>query len=249
MENTIRHARRLGITSDLPAVPSIALGTANIPLNEMILPYICYANNGTRVTPYYLQEIKDREGRLIYKAPRTGKGRSHIGRGSPVDVLYAFGRHTGRNGKKTNYKLRIKHGDAGKTGTDSKSSGRMVYRLQSADCSVGIRVGANNAQIHFNSIALGQGANMALPIFGLFMQKCLKSNTYAYWEKTSFPMPVLYKKEELEKPIFQRSHEHLGKDCQSKIEKIKRNDTVTPQKEKKGFFRRIGNLFKKKNKN
>ncbi len=248
MENTIRHARRLGITSDLPAVPSIALGTANIPLNEMILPYICYANNGTRVTPYYLQEIKDREGRLIYKAPEPEKEEvisAEEARLMSYMLSDVIREGTGRR-LITNYGLSM--AIAGKTGTtQNQADGWFIgYNPRIV---VGIRVGANNAQIHFNSIALGQGANMALPIFGLFMQKCLKSNTYAYWEKTSFPMPVLYKKEELEKPIFKDHMNILERIANQKIEKIKRNDTVTPQKEKKGFFRRIGNLFKKKNKN
>lgn len=68
IEETIEHARRLGIQSDLPAVPSIALGAANIPLREMILPYLCYANNGITTSPYYLISIKDRDGRILYEA-------------------------------------------------------------------------------------------------------------------------------------------------------------------------------------
>ena len=138
---------------------------------------------------------------------------------------------------------------AGKTGTtQNQADGWFIgYNPRIV---VGIRVGANDSQIHFNSIALGQGANMALPIFGLFMQECLKSETYAYWSGLSFPMPVFYNNEEQNTPIFKENMNIWEKIANHKLEKAKRTDTIAPpSQERKGFFRRIGNLFKKKNKN
>lgn len=134
IEETIEHARRLGIQSDLPAVPSIALGAANIPLREMILPYLCYANNGITTSPYYLISIKDRDGRILYEAEPPHREQvipaeqAHI-MSSMLSAVIQEG-----TGKRliNNYGLNIAL--AGKTGTTSKSGRWLVYRLQSPYC-------------------------------------------------------------------------------------------------------------------
>ena len=68
IDPVIDHARRLGITSELPPYPSLALGVADIPLQEMVRPFMTFANNGNLRPIYYLEEIKDRQGNLIFKA-------------------------------------------------------------------------------------------------------------------------------------------------------------------------------------
>ena len=250
IDTTIAHARRLGIQSDLPAVPSIALGAANIPLKEMVLPYLCYANNGVLTEPYYLVSIKDREGRIIYEAepPRKERvlpsGEAHL-MSSMLTAVIQEG-----TGKRliNNYGLNM--AIAGKTGTtQNQADGWFIgYTPRIV---VGIRVGANNSRIHFKSTSLGQGANMALPIFGLFMQDCLKSSTYSYWENLSFPVPPMSTQKELEVPTFKENINILDRLTNRKLEKVKHHEEVAPETEqpkKKGFFKKIGDLFKKKDK-
>ena len=249
IDATIEHARRLGIQSELPAVPSIALGTANIPLREMILPYLCYANNGVSTTPYYLLSIKDRDGRILYEAEPTRRERvipaeqAHI-MSSMLSAVIQEG-----TGKRliNNYGLNIPL--AGKTGTtQNQADGWFIgYNPRIV---VGVRVGANNSRVHFNSTALGQGANMALPIFGLFIQECLQSNTYAYWSGLSFPVPPVDVQKDLEVPTFKENINLLERLTNQKLEKVKKQDTEkdTDSPKKKGFFRKIGDLFKKKDK-
>ena len=249
IDTTISHARRLGIKSDLPAVPSIALGAANIPLREMILPYLCYANNGVSTTPYYLTSIKDREGRIIYEADPLRRERvlpadqAHI-MSSILSAVIQEG-----TGKRliNNYGLNVAL--AGKTGTtQNQADGWFIgYNPRIV---VGVRVGANNSRVHFNSTALGQGANMALPIFGLFMQECLKSGTYGYWANLSFPVPPSYAQKELEVPTFKENINIFEKLTNQKLEKVKHEttDVQTDTPKKKGFFRKIGDFFKKKDK-
>lgn len=249
IEETIEHARRLGIQSDLPAVPSIALGAANIPLREMILPYLCYANNGITTSPYYLISIKDRDGRILYEAEPPHREQvipaeqAHI-MSSMLSAVIQEG-----TGKRliNNYGLNIAL--AGKTGTtQNQADGWFIgYNPRIV---VGVRVGANNSRVHFNSTALGQGANMALPIFGLFMQECLQSNTYSHWANQAFPVPSAHVQKELEAPTFKENINLLEKLVNQKLEKVKKQEikSSTDAPKKKGFFRKIGDLFKKKDK-
>ena len=136
---------------------------------------------------------------------------------------------------------------AGKTGTtQNQADGWFIgYTPQLV---VGVRVGANDMNIHFNSTSLGQGANMALPIFGLFMQQCLQSQTYRNWKNLTFPVIPATQQKQLEKPEFK---EHMGLFDRAGNKKLEKRELPASQdtevkKEKKGFFRKIGNLFKKK---
>lgn len=139
---------------------------------------------------------------------------------------------------------------AGKTGTTQNQADGWFISY-TPRIVVGIRVGANNSRIHFKSTSLGQGANMALPIFGLFMQDCLKSSTYSYWENLSFPVPPMSTQKELEVPTFKENINILDRLTNRKLEKVKHHEEVAPETEqpkKKGFFKKIGDLFKKKDK-
>ena len=247
IEKVLLHARNLGLKSDLPQYPSLALGVADLALNEMVIPYTVFAGKGKITTPYYLSEVKDREGNILFKAPEP-----QISEVLPSpeanlmsDILSAVvNEGTGR-------RLRSVYGltndIAGKTGTtQNQADGWFVgYTPQLV---VGVRVGANDMNIHFNSTSLGQGANMALPIFGLFMQQCLQSQTYRNWKNLTFPVIPATQQKQLEKPEFK---EHMGLFDRVGNKKLEKREFTSPldtvdKKEKKGFFRRIGNLFKKK---
>lgn len=247
IEKTIVHARNLGIKSDLPQYPSLALGSADIPLSEMILPYICFANGGKKINPYYLVEIKDQAGNVLYRVPEA-EAKEVL----PPDEAYimsnilsaVINEGTGRSLRST---YGLKNDLAGKTGTtQNQADGWFIgYNPRIV---VGIRVGANNRNIHFSSTRLGQGAHMAMPIFGLFMQECLKDPAYARWETLSFPLVPVTEQHALETPVFQEKmnvFERIGNKKLKKRALIHPTDTVV-KKEKKGFFRKIGNLFRKK---
>lgn len=247
IEKTIYYARKLGITAELPPYPSLALGTANISLLEMIKPYAIFAAQGKAVTPYYLSEIKDRNGIVLYRMPQPEVKEVMTAEEANImtDILQAvINEGTGKR-LRTTYALTNEL--AGKTGTtQNQADGWFIgYHPRLV---VGIRTGANDINIHFRTINYGQGANTALPIFGLFMQECLKSQTYASWKSLSFPVPAPNRKKELEKPLF-KDHmnllERIGNQKLSPSRSLQARDTVAP-KEKKGFFRKIGNLFKKK---
>lgn len=249
LEKVLLHAQNLGIKSDLPQYPSLALGVADIPLNEMVIPYTVFAGQGKTTPPYYLSEIRDRKGTLIYQAPETGVREIIPATEANLmsDILSAV------INEGTGQRLRTVYGltndIAGKTGTTQNQADGWFIGY-TPHIVVGIRVGANDMNIHFNSTSLGQGANMALPIFGLFMQECLQSQTYHNWQHLTFPVIPAKQQKELEKPEFKDHMNLFDRISNKKLEKraLPGPQDTTVKKEKKGFFRKIGNLFKKKKK-
>lgn len=241
----INHARSLGITTALPPYPSLALGVADIPLREMVSPFMAFANNGVLMTPYYLDEIRTRDGKIIYQAPKS------VGQ----KVLPANEAHIMSNilasviNEGTGQRLRSTYGlqneMAGKTGTtQNQVDGWFIgYTPRLV---VGVRVGANDINIHFNSLRLGQGASMALPIYGEFMKRCERSNTYSRWKNISFPVPIMNDADNLKTPEFKDHLNFLDKLTNRKLDKVNHIevDSLTSGNEKKeGFFKR---LFKRK---
>lgn len=240
IDSVIAQARRLGITAELPPYPSLALGVADIPLKEMIRPFSCFANGGELVSQYYLSEIKDRQGNILYKAPQaeTTKAIPETEASLMSNMLAAaVNEGTGRR-LRTNYGL--KNELAGKTGTtQNQVDGWFIgYNPRIV---VGIRVGANDASIHFNDLRLGQGANMALPPFGEFMIRCLNSPTYSYWNSLAFPIVTTNLEKELEAPEFKDRLNLIDKMTNKKIElqKVPATDEGKSKKERKGFFKRL----------
>ncbi len=241
IDTVISHARQLGITSSLPAYPSLALGVADIPLKEMILPFLCFANSGKLLSPYYLENIKTSDGTIIYQATPPASRQALPGKEANLmnNMLTAvINEGTGKR-LRTTYGLRNEL--AGKTGTtQNQVDGWFVgYHPHLV---VGIRVGANDMNIHFNSTRLGQGANMALPIFGEFMKKCLQDPLYSRWQTLSFPMAVYETEKEMEIPEFKEHLNLLDRITNHKLEK-KQHISEPEENPKEGFFKR---LFKRK---
>lgn len=246
IDTVIAQARQLGITTDLPPYPSLALGVADIPLREMVNPFMCFANNGKLADQYYLEEIRDRNGKVLFKAKPT----------PPKEVLPENEAHIMSNilsaviDEGTGQKLRTSYGlhneMAGKTGTtQNQVDGWFIgYNPRIV---VGIRVGANDINIHFNSLRLGQGASMALPIFGEFMQHCLQNHSYSSWNNLSFPVVLPDREKDLKVPEFKDHLNLIDRMTNLKIEKLKREeiqeDEQTVETPKEGFFRR---LFKRR---
>ncbi len=240
IDSVIAQARRLGITAELPPYPSLALGVADIPLKEMIRPFACFANGGKLVSQYYLNEIKDRQGNILYKVPEPEitKALSETEAGLMSNMLAAaINEGTGRR-LRTNYGL--KNEIAGKTGTTQNHVDGWFIGYNPRIV-VGIRVGANDANIHFNDLRLGQGANMALPPFGEFMIRCLNSPTYSYWNTLAFPIVTTSLEKELEVPEFKDHLNLIDKITNKKTDSLKFpvNEEEKTKKEKRGFFKRL----------
>ncbi|MDL2231425.1 transglycosylase domain-containing protein [Porphyromonadaceae bacterium OttesenSCG-928-L07] len=240
IEKTIVHAHNLGIHSDLPQYPSLALGVADIPLYEMIKPYTVFAGGGRLIEPYYIKEIKDKNGVILYQSTQNDAKQVLTQEEANVmsNILQAaINEGTGQR-IRNNYHL---HNDlAGKTGTTQNHADGWFIGYNPRIV-IGVRVGANDINVHFNSINLGQGANMALPIFGMVMQKCLQSEKQAYWKDLTFPMLTSVQQQELKYPVVKESVSSAQDPEDLKLRHSETQPSPQPQekKEKKGFFRRI----------
>jgi len=184
-------ARNLGIESYIPDVPAIALGTPDLSVFEMVGAYGAFANQGIYVKPTMITRIEDKNGTLLYQsAPETKDVISAESAYDTVNLLEGvtkFGsgarlRHNipeeDRNpvyrDVVTGYPYSFDNAIAGKTGTTQNQSDGWFMGMV-PNLVTGVWVGAEDRATHFETIAYGQGATMALPIWGMFMKKCYEN--------------------------------------------------------------------------
>jgi penicillin-binding protein 1A len=168
-------ARRMGITSPLEAVPSICLGTPDISVYEMVAANATYANKGTYVQPTFITRIEDKNGKVLEEfIPNTDEVFSE----EKAYVMIQLMRGVCDYG--TGSRLRSKHNlrnqIAGKTGTTQHNSDGWFIGL-TPELAAGCWVGGEDRSVHFNSMEEGQGASMALPIWGKFFNKVYADKT------------------------------------------------------------------------
>ena len=169
IEPVMDMAHRMGIDSKLPEVPSLALGTANISLYEMVAAYSAFNNNGKAVTPYAITKVENAAGEVIWQYkpikpeeamdPYTARVLLHM-----MEMVVDSG-----SGQRINTRYRIKTPVAAKTGTtQNNSDGWFIACTPKMVC--GAWVGGESPLVRFRSLRLGQGANTALPIVGSFLK-------------------------------------------------------------------------------
>ena len=250
LTNTINLARSMGITSDIPKLPSIALGTPAISLYEMVSAYCTFANDGEAVKPHYLVRIENSEGKVLEEF-RPEQEQTQVL--NPEQAALMVHMLKGVVNEGTASRLRWKYGlqndIAGKTGTTQSNADGWFIGI-TPNLVAGTWVGADYPAIHFRSTSLGQGANTALPIFGLFMKKINEESSLREISRARFsPLPSEmqaaldcppYRKEE-DLNLFERifgkkesEEEEKKKKRQHKVPKRKK-----PEKKKKNFFERI----------
>ena len=183
--------REYGIRNpDIHPSMSLCLGPCEITVGEMVSAYTAFVNHGIRASHMFVTKIEDNEGNLIAQfQPRMNEVISEESANKMLYMLKAVvdGGTAGR--------LRFKYGLtgelAGKTGTTNNNSDAWFMGLTPTLVS-GVWVGGDDRDIHFDSMAMGQGATMALPVFALYMQKIYKDIRLGYNEKAVFDMPLGY---------------------------------------------------------
>lgn len=171
IDDAIDIAHRMGITSDLPEVPSLALGTPSISMMEMVTAYTTLANGGMYVRPRYLLAIADRRGKIIGRlAPEDDESERAISRESAQMMVHMLQSVVSEG---TGASLRSRYGIhndvAGKTGTTQLNVDGWFMAI-TPKLVIGTWVGADDPRLHFRSTALGQGSATALPITAYFLQ-------------------------------------------------------------------------------
>ncbi len=180
-------AKQLGVVSEIPKGPSIALGAVDASLYEMVNVYAAFANRGKHIQFYTIEKIEDRSGNVLYEAPKPKVVR--VLPPENADMIVEMLRTVVNQG--TASRLRTNFGLngplAGKTGTTQNQSDGWFIGFNSK-LVAGAWVGAELPQIHFRSLSLGQGASTALPIWGHFMKKVYQNKGFDYIRNAAFPV-------------------------------------------------------------
>ena len=195
-------AKSLGVEQDILPVPSIALGTPDLSVYEMVAAYSTFANKGVYTKPVTLLRIEDKNGTILYQvSPETKDVLSEEAAYVTVNLLEGVTK--GGSGTRlrhdyaaqqavykeiiTGYPYKFENPIAGKTGTTQNHSDGWFMGMV-PNLVTGVWVGAEDRAAHFESITYGQGASMALPIWALFMKSCYEDEA------------LNVSKEEFEKP-------------------------------------------------
>lgn len=171
----VNMAKRLGIRSKIDPVPSLFLGTSDIYLKEMVAAYCTFPNKGVKVNPVMVTRIEDKYGNIISEF--RGKEKEVIKEKTAylmLNLLEGVVKHG--TGVRLRYKYLLNNAIGGKTGTTQNHSDGWFMGV-TPDLVSGVWVGAEDRAIHFQTIRLGQGANMALPIWAIYMKKVYADKT------------------------------------------------------------------------
>ncbi len=187
--NVIHQARKMGISSNLPSLPSLALGTGEIKINELAGAYASYVNQGKAVKPYLIRRITTNNDSILEVFKPQISDKSAFSKENGMLMLEMM-KATVNNGTaariRSKYKLR--NDIAGKTGTTQNNKDAWFVGITPNLVHV-TWVGLNNYEIGFKSTSLGQGANAALPLFALWMQKLNRNSAFDHITKARFENP------------------------------------------------------------
>ncbi len=184
----IETARRLGITSDLEEVPSLALGVNDVSIFEMAGAFGTFVNKGEHTTPYYIDRIEDKNGNVIQQfTPRKKPAMSEEHAYLMLYMLRGGFEEQSGTSQGVPYTLREGNELGGKTGTTQNASDGW-YMGVSKDLVSGTWVGGDDRAIHFRSWVAGQGGRTARPIWVKFMSKVYEDKSLGY-TKGPFPRP------------------------------------------------------------
>ena len=191
-ETVVKLAKDLGIEQRIPVVPSIALGTPDLSVYEMVAAYSTFANKGVYSQPVFIEKIEDKNGTILYKNQPITKdvlseeaayvtvnlleGVTMAGSGTRLRTTGADEYNRAYQNIVTGYPYEFTNPIAGKTGTtQNQSDGWFIGMVP--NLVTGVWVGAEDRAIHFEDIAYGQGASMALPIWGVYMKSVYQDST------------------------------------------------------------------------
>ena len=175
---------------------SLCLGPCDISVSEMVSAYTVFANRGIRCAPLLATRIEDSEGNIVAEfQPSISEVINEESAYKMLDMLEAVIDHG--TGRRIRFRFNITAQMGGKTGTTNKNADGwfigFVPRLVS-----GCWVGGEDPDIHFDTMTHGQGASMALPIWGYYMQKVYSDKVLGYSKDEKFEVPDIYKTKSVE---------------------------------------------------
>lgn len=179
--------RLFGVTGHIDETLPLALGTVDVPIKEMVSGYTTFANKGLRVDPIFVTRIEDNQGNIIYQ---SSPHRTEV---TSLDAYYKIlsillNVVDGGTAASLRSRFGIKAQMGGKTGTTNSNSDSWFMGF-TPELVTGVWVGGEERYIHFNTMALGQGARAALPIYGYYMQNVYNDSKLPYSQDTRFEFP------------------------------------------------------------
>lgn len=207
-QSVIKVARKMGVKSPIQPVYSIALGSADLKLSEMVGAMNTFASKGVYVEPIFITRIEDKNGNTIaHFSPKRNEAMNEHTAFLMLELMKGVIKHG--TGRRLGWKYGFNHPIAGKTGTTNNQSDGWFMGIV-PELTTGVWVGCEDRSAHFRSLTLGQGANMSLPIWALYMQKI-------------YADPSLnFKKGDFEKPLYDMN---INFDCDKyNSKKKKKND-------------------------
>jgi penicillin-binding protein 1A len=210
-QSVIKMARQMGVTSELDPVPSLALGSSDISLYEMTGAFNTFANKGVYIKPMMITRIEDKYGNIIESfVPEKQEAMSEETAYLMLDLL------KGVVQSGTGIRLRLKYGFnnpvAGKTGTTQNQSDGWFMGI-TPDLTTGVWVGAEDRSVHFRTLGLGAGANTALPIWALYMQRVYNDKSLQI-SKGDFERPVQPLSVQLDCDKYEKDQDNLEEEME-----------------------------------
>lgn len=252
-EDVAALARGMGVRSTLPAVPSLALGTADVSLLEIVTAYTGFANSGVSVEPFGILRIEDNEGHILYEAKEAERLPPAFSKETGIlmsQMLQGVVDSGTAASARSIYGVRSRL--AGKTGTTQNNADGWFIGYTPAFVA-GVWVGAELPTVHFRTTALGSGSHMALPIFA--MTAHAMENDPGLRTKYLLPFPAIPDTlaAMLDCPAFSRELplEYLTRKEKREFRReIREKEALEKDssKEKKGFFRKVRDFFRRKDK-
>jgi penicillin-binding protein 1A len=199
-EAVVELTQKLGVKTEIPVQPSIALGAVDITVEDMVAAYSTFANQGVYVKPQFLSRIENKSGEVIYEPiPESHdvlnkdiafavikllEGVTETGSGAR---LRTEGGGSGDN-RWTGYPYMFRNPIAGKTGTTQNQSDGWFMGMV-PNLVTGVWVGCEDRSARFKSLTYGQGATAALPVWAYFMKLCYKDENLQI-SKSEFERPA-----------------------------------------------------------
>jgi len=189
-ESLVKFMRSFGIRGHLDPVVSLALGPCEISVAEMVDAYTAFPNKGIRVEPLYVTRIEDANGNVI--ANFNAKMYEILSESTAYKMIYMMRAVVdGGTGSRIRGRYGLRMPMAGKTGTTQNNSDGWFMGYTPSLVS-GVWVGGEDRSIHFDNIAEGQGASMALPIWAIYMKKVYNDGSLGYSQSENFDVPETF---------------------------------------------------------
>jgi len=224
----------MGITSEIPTVPSISLGAASMSLLELVGAYTVFANTGRLVKPVSITEIKNRDGKIIFAAKESAGKQVISARNAAIMLEMMRGVVDAGSASRLKTDFGLSMDMAGKTGTTQNQADGWFIGI-TPKLVTGVWVGAENPLVRFRSLKLGQGANTALPVWATFMKGLISKPQFSSYRYSKF------------RPLSAELAARLN--CPLFVE----DEIIEEPVKKESFFKKIFKkglgIFKKKKKN